>query len=329
LTTLSKDILSLLLFFGVGLFVFGAISVVLRPLELILSKRWRYFRRRSIRRTDSYFSDRGVLLHHDDDEALRALGVVTGAHLPIFDPQRSARFLANVVGAAVVLSIGSIVAVGSTVFPDIYWKFWVDVWTVVSDFVERVGRWLTPHSKHSFPFVLSALIVVCFALYMLIRNAIFFIASSLERSIGKSLSTAADKIVWDRFREIAFGNDVDTEVDIIASASPFWSRTIPPFQLPTHIAEDITVTSDLAVARSVGKLRREVERLMLMPRTDDPLDGFASYLSWEELIHTTYFKVPLFRKLVCYAISQSPGFGPSEKFRGDPDYARLRSWLAF
>jgi hypothetical protein len=51
-------------------------------------------------------------------------------------------------------------------------------------------------------------------------------------------------------------------------------------------------------------------------------------LTWEELIHTVYFKAARFRKLVCYVIARSPGFRPSEKLKADPDYEKLAEWLA-
>jgi len=51
------------------------------------------------------------------------------------------------------------------------------------------------------------------------------------------------------------------------------------------------------------------------------------FLTWGELIHTSYFVVPRFRKLVCYAIAHSPGFKPTEEFKRDPDYPLMLRWL--
>jgi hypothetical protein len=53
---------------------------------------------------------------------------------------------------------------------------------------------------------------------------------------------------------------------------------------------------------------------------------FASYLTWDELIHTAYFNIPRFRKLVAYAIAQADGFQATEAFKADPDYATVAGW---
>ena len=56
-------------------------------------------------------------------------------------------------------------------------------------------------------------------------------------------------------------------------------------------------------------------------------DMLSEYLTWEELIHTSYFQVPRFRKLVAYAISRADGFRPTEAFRADPDYELVAAWF--
>jgi hypothetical protein len=46
------------------------------------------------------------------------------------------------------------------------------------------------------------------------------------------------------------------------------------------------------------------------------------------LLHTVYFRVPRFRKFVCYAVAHSEGFSPTEALRSDPDYENFGKWLA-
>jgi hypothetical protein len=49
-------------------------------------------------------------------------------------------------------------------------------------------------------------------------------------------------------------------------------------------------------------------------------------LSWNELIHTTYFTVPRFRVLIAYAIAQTSGFCASDALQQHPDYAFAEQW---
>jgi hypothetical protein len=53
---------------------------------------------------------------------------------------------------------------------------------------------------------------------------------------------------------------------------------------------------------------------------------FSEYLTWDELIHCTYFNVSRFRMLVAYAIAHSEGFRPSEGFKNHPDYELVAGW---
>ena len=61
---------------------------------------------------------------------------------------------------------------------------------------------------------------------------------------------------------------------------------------------------------------------------DAGLDGsaLAKLLSWNELIHTTYFTVPRFRVLIAYAIAQTSGFCASDALQRHPDYVFAEQW---
>ncbi len=77
---------------------------------------------------------------------------------------------------------------------------------------------------------------------------------------------------------------------------------------------------------SLAKFRNAISTLAFAEGADKA--GLVSnYLSWKELIHTSYFDVPLFRKLVAQAISQTPGFTATDAFRHDRDYEATKKWL--
>jgi hypothetical protein len=84
--------------------------------------------------------------------------------------------------------------------------------------------------------------------------------------------------------------------------------------------------SDEAAARSVAKFRSAVSELVALEHASDARQAVTKYLTWTELIHTSYFHAPGLRKLIAYAIAQSPGFRPTEAFARDPDYPKVAAW---
>jgi hypothetical protein len=95
--------------------------------------------------------------------------------------------------------------------------------------------------------------------------------------------------------------------------------------LPEQLANEITDLSDRAASRTVSKFRDLVGQLA---RKDKEANAFlfSEYLTWNELIHTSYFSVPRFRMLVAYAIANSEGFGPTTTFKNHPDYQLVAGW---
>lgn len=51
-------------------------------------------------------------------------------------------------------------------------------------------------------------------------------------------------------------------------------------------------------------------------------------LTWDELIHTAYFNVPRFRKLVAFCLIDGKRIMASEIFKRDTEFERIASWAA-
>ena len=83
--------------------------------------------------------------------------------------------------------------------------------------------------------------------------------------------------------------------------------------------------SDEAAGRAIPKLRREIGRLAF-GNPGEGKDSLGKLLSWEELIHTTYFDAPSVRKLIAYLIAGSDGFRATKEFAVDPDFQRTATW---
>ena len=60
---------------------------------------------------------------------------------------------------------------------------------------------------------------------------------------------------------------------------------------------------------------------------DGQIGSALNYLSWQELIHTSYFEVPAFQKLVARAIVSGDGFKPTSAFQADPQFDQSGQWL--
>jgi hypothetical protein len=165
------------------------------------------------------------------------------------------------------------------------------------------------------------------AFVFLLSAAIYVTAAKAVSSIFSSiLSSVFDRAAWTQLRASILGNDTSAEVAQSAAEAPsfFDLRT----SLPEELAFEISKVADAAAAVSISKLRRSLSRLAFEEDKRTRTDLIAEYLTWDELIHTTYFKVPLFNKLIAYAIAQSEGFRATTAFLSDPDYERVAGWYA-
>ena len=85
--------------------------------------------------------------------------------------------------------------------------------------------------------------------------------------------------------------------------------------------------SDKAAASSLAKFRGALSDLTFAKPGDEAL-SLDAYLCWDELIHTAYFSVERFRKLVASEIASAGGFRPSPALVADADYPTLQRWTA-
>jgi hypothetical protein len=88
----------------------------------------------------------------------------------------------------------------------------------------------------------------------------------------------------------------------------------------------VAAVSDAAAAECVVKLRSALDKLTLSEQQRNIGEVISDYLTWRELIHTSYLYIPRFNKLVAYAVSKLDGFLPTVALTGDPDYATLERW---
>lgn len=170
-----------------------------------------------------------------------------------------------------------------------------------------------------------AIAIGSIAIFLVIPYLIYRLVRLLAYPTSALLSRGLNTMAWSQLQRASLGNDLEGETARFARDRPMWVADGHPV-LPAEMRKEITAVSDAAAAKAVAKIRAALSELGVMQIEKDGKDALNDFLTGEELIHTTYFKVPRFRKLVACAISQSPGFRPTAAFRADPDFALVKGW---
>ncbi len=148
----------------------------------------------------------------------------------------------------------------------------------------------------------------------------------LAKIFSSFISRWLDSQTWFEVRRTALGNDTEAEVAIGTVPSPTWQNKSAGF-LPAAVGEPIAIHSNQAMSHAIEKIRNSISEFALHEGQHGQIGSVLNYLTWQELIHTTYFEVPEFRVLLARAISESEGFEPSTAFRSRPDYNDVGTWL--
>ena len=135
-----------------------------------------------------------------------------------------------------------------------------------------------------------------------------------------------DELTWKEITRSALGNDTEAEVALGSRAVPDWIGATPSF-LPPDLAQEITQRSNDATTQSLGKFRNAISELALVDTREGAANSLLTYLTWNELIHTTYFDVPAFQHLVARAVADGGAFVMSQEAGAHPDAARSVEWI--
>jgi hypothetical protein len=124
------------------------------------------------------------------------------------------------------------------------------------------------------------------------------------------LSLALNFVTW---KQIGFGNDTLGEVSTNADSFVPWLDS-PWLPLPDHLANEVTELSNKSASVAMVKFRDLINHIALSKDKGVKEFFFSEYLTWDELIHCSYFGAPRFRMLVAYAIADCAGFRPTAAF---------------
>jgi hypothetical protein len=143
------------------------------------------------------------------------------------------------------------------------------------------------------------------------------------RALSIPVSRQLNAATASQIRAKLFGADVSGETAVGCDVRPYWSKSTMG-ALPAAVSAQITEMSDRAAEKAVRTMRARAYDIVA---AESPKERLSEYLSWEELVHTTYFNAPAFQRLLAYAISTADGFAATPALAGDPSYPQISQWL--
>jgi hypothetical protein len=138
--------------------------------------------------------------------------------------------------------------------------------------------------------------------------------------IGTPVSIFLNYLTASQMNRIAFGNDVG---DKIVQAAQVPEGCEANYGLaPAEIEAALTAFSDKHAVQTLTSVR---QILGLSPEHQaDVATLIAKQLSWHELIHTAYFDVDEFAKLIAYVLHKAELAPLSESFKADSDFEKIK-----
>ncbi|MCC7251895.1 hypothetical protein [Hyphomicrobium sp.] len=168
------------------------------------------------------------------------------------------------------------------------------------------------------------LVPVAFALLALGALAVI---EYLARIVSRWVSRVLNHVTLAEVKRSTFGNDTEGEVVVGADYGPSWLEPVTCL-LPDEVSEAISAHSNQMAAQSIAKFRNAISTFAFAEGEESKSGLIAGYLSWKELVHTSYFDIPAFRKIVALSIGQAEGFAPTAAFLHDATFTRTAQWVA-
>lgn len=309
------------------------------------------FNKRHLAFAEQNFADRWLSLWHAKDEAVQCLKAVKSLDVTIF-PRDFAASALNLLAIAVVPllclfllnSQTAMDAIANRLFPItgpevaevLYPSRGASIFENAS--VLFVGLVLIPPSLvlpsltiDGMPFpVQIGLLLLGIALLLGFAMLLTVIFSALARVVSHGLSLLLNPLTLAQLKAVTYGSDGREDIAIDASEWPTWlSRGFPP--LPAGVADGLEAASDTAIGTAIPKFRNIIDSLTAAETAEETSDVLADYLTWQELIHTSYFDQEAFVQIVAFALCQVEGFQPTHAFIAAPgvhDTARAYAAIA-
>ena len=148
----------------------------------------------------------------------------------------------------------------------------------------------------------------------------------VARHLSAVMATLLNRVTVSEIQREIYGNDTGGEIAYGAGPRPAWMDSGRPY-LPDGIAQLLTEHADRAASASLAKFRNAISTIA-MSSGRAPATGLVSdYLTWKELIHSTYFDLPEFQLLVARAVASQEGFRPAPALLRHPGLAQVEQWV--
>ncbi len=307
------------------------------------------------------FNSRWVSLWHANDEAVQGLRSVGGLKLDLFPKDFAINpisflsiFFVPALLIAVLISPVAMKQVHNLIAPD------DAIMTYSPEYVLSPGKvgamklsrtdiminlrytlrlisqtymapWLYKVSKNLFVVAQLAFAGMMLVIVSGILVAIAFVTTVLANFISRVgsllLSKMLNPMTMSQLRATAYGSDRLIDHAIDAQTFPMWTDRGQP-SLPDDLANNIQAHADAAAGKAIPKFRAAASFALASDKDSkmDKIDILSDYLTWDELIHTSYFTNPYFVKLVGYGLVQGGGFKASQSFLADPHYGNAANW---
>lgn len=174
--------------------------------------------------------------------------------------------------------------------------------------------------------VLAPVVLVPLA-FAVLALGLLAVIEYLARHLSAGISRLLNALTLAEVKRSSFGNDTEGEIVVGADYRPSWLEPVTCL-LPQEVSDGITEHSNSMATQSLFKFRNAISTLAFSEGEDNKAGVISNYLSWKELVHTCYFDVAAFRKIVAQSISQADGFAATEAFLHDTDFDRTTQWVA-
>jgi hypothetical protein len=296
------------------------------------------FNRGHLRFAGSHFSNRWLSLWHAKDEAVQCLKAVKRVDVSIFPRHFAASALQllaiGFIPLACVLALNSpsiMNAVAAQVFsiidpadaavlyPSGGTNVFENAAVLFLGLLVIPANLLLPGAAFADASLPTQIGLVLFGIALLVGAACVMTLAFdwIAKLISHGLSAILNPLTLAQLKAATYGSDTLEDYAIETSEWPTWlMRGFPP--LPSEIADGIEAASDRAIGTAIPKFRNVVDSLIAAESRETTSNLVAEYLTWRELIHTSYFEDESFVKLVALALCQTDAFRPTHKLASDP-----------
>jgi hypothetical protein len=170
------------------------------------------------------------------------------------------------------------------------------------------------------------MVAYCLASILMLYGTLWLaisITGLIARLAGSPASWLLNRLTVAQLRTTAFGNDTIGEQVVQVGGVPEGCDGNYGL-VPEEIETALTAFSDKNAAKTLASVRQILGLNQETHGQRDIAKIIAEQMSWHELIHTAYFEVDEFAKLIAHALHNA-GLAPvSESFQSDPDYEKIR-----